>query len=238
MRSLSIRRRWGVIAVMALAVVPLAIAVPTGAAGPVSKTAVVPLGGQVACRLHDPQPTDPLEMNTVAAAGLFKTVAMAKELFDCQAAGARTVAKDLETFIEIVQDAKRVIELRVELAHCTKDFAAGTVKCVWSKPDLFQLPTPIAGCDPTTLHSPPDPVVMNTAVAGVIKTIKVEKEIMQCGAEIGDLYTFTEIIEARTALASGGFTFRPIIHRFLGVMCFKQVQQADINRCARFNPGA
>jgi len=36
----------------------------------------VPLGGQVACRLHDPQPTDPLEMNTVAAAGLFKTVAM------------------------------------------------------------------------------------------------------------------------------------------------------------------
>jgi hypothetical protein len=126
----------------------------------------------------------------------------------------------------------------VELARCTKNFAAGTVRCAWSKPDVAQLPTPIAGCDPATNMSPPDPVVMNTAVAGVIKTIKVDKEIMQCGPELGEVYTFTEIIEARATLPNGGTTFRPVIQRFLGLICFKQVQQANINRCARFNPGA
>jgi len=219
-----------------LALVPLVIAVPTGAAGPAAKAALAPQQ-QAVCVLHNPQPAAPLEMNTVTANGLFKTVAMEKELFDCKnaAGGAVVIAKDLETFIEIIQNAKTVVDFRVELAHCTKNFPVGTVRCTWSKPDLIQITTPIKNCDPATNTSPPDPVVMNTAVAGVIKTIKVEKEIMRCGPEIGELYTFTQIVEARATSAAGP-TFKTIQRQFFGLMCFKQEQQATINRCARFQP--
>jgi hypothetical protein len=52
----------------------------------------------LSCQPTNPQPAQPLEMNTVVGGGVAKTVAMEKELFDCQdPAAGTTFSRDVET---------------------------------------------------------------------------------------------------------------------------------------------
>jgi hypothetical protein len=205
-------------------------------------------GQQLACRLAAPplQPAEPLEMNTVLQDGLFKTVVMEKEVFECTLDGQNfTQVRDVETFIEIVEQGGpknvRVVEKRVEAATCIKDFAAGTVDCRARTIDLGTSVAPLADCRVAQEATPPrDPVEMNTVAPpnGAIKTIKVEKEILDCstgtGPAIGDLYLFTEIIEARTETATGAPTLRPTRKRFEGILCFKSAERAALIQCVQF----
>jgi hypothetical protein len=194
-------------------------------------------GGQVACGLQR-APAQPLELNTVAADGLFKTVAMEKEIFTCRnAAGNAVVIRDLETFIEVIQRANgEIVALRVELATCNKDFRTDRITCGIA-PLPLGAPTqaPLEGCDIETQAVPADPVVMNTELTGpVVKTIKVEKEWFRCGNRLRDVYVFTEIMERREQLAGGGETYVPFLRRAFGLVCVKNVRAGRIEVCRRF----
>ena len=196
----------------------------------------------VACVLFDPQPAQPLEMNTVVVAGHAKTVAMEKELFDCRSAetGDR-FARDVETFVEIVERASSTtvttVARRVIVATCDKNFDDGSVSCRTASVALGGLVgNALSGCEPPlpggVIRNPADPVEMNTVVMGdFIKTIKLEKEVLECGEDrVGDVYLFTELIERRSSAAPIPV---PFSNRFDGIMCFKDTSQGAIVSCNR-----
>lgn len=190
------------------------------------------------CQSADP--SHPLEMNTVEAARLFKTVAMEKEVFYCgNDPQSLNAVVDLETFIEIIESPRelgRVVEKRVEVARCEKIFGGpGALRCttreILLEPGSASL---LANCTPPQREQQPsDPVEMNTVASrdGTVKTIKLEKEVFQCGPFIGDLYLFTEIIERPSETETGLPTLRPIDKRFEGIMCLKDPKKQDISRC-------
>src|ERR671919_184471 len=197
------------------------------------------------CRAADPplQPEEPLEMNTVVVDRLFKTVVMEKEVFVClDASGAETQIADLETFIEITERAAparssvQPVAKRVEVAKCVKDFVEGLVRCEPASMRLPNIDVPLEGCrvDLERPGTPRDPVVMNTATAGkMVKTIKVEKEVLVCGNLIGDLYLFTEIIEAPDNRRAPK-RLKPVVKQFEGIMCLKYPVVAEIRSCGMF----
>ncbi len=199
-------------------------------------------GQQAGCTLDpDQQPAEPLEMNTVLQGSLFKTVVMEKEIFICRnEAGAPERIHDVETFIEIIEritnNEIRLVQKRVEVATCVKDMVTGSVTC--GVKDL-QLPVatfePLEGCSPESRFRMSDPVEMNTVapVQGPIKTIKVEKEVFDCGPTVRDLYLFTEIHERQT---TAGTNIRPFRKLFEGVVCFKIPAEATVDRCFQFVP--
>jgi hypothetical protein len=201
-------------------------------------------GAQVTplCTPTNPQPAAPLEMNTVVIGSVAKTVAMEKELFDCQDSTGAQFARDVETFVEILETGTATnistAARRVIIATCDKNFVpTGRVLCK-SKTITLTAPVanPLAGCRQfpaaSVLKTPADPVEMNTVVVGdVVKTIKVEKEVLDCGTFVGEVYLFTEVIELRTAAQPVPAT---IATRFDGIMCRKTVQLGDITSCTRF----
>ena len=216
------------------------VARATGEAGP----SPIPEG----CQLRAPQPGAPLELDVVVVGRLVKTIAMQKEVFDCFD-GQSTIAaiKDVETFVEIV--GKRTSEkrgflettaTRIEAATCTKSLRTGRVGCGVAPVQLGATRTPLAGCSPMhgsypfdPVEQPSDPVEMSTVRfgGGLVDTVKVEKEVFDCGGRIGDLYLFTEIVEAARA-----DTIRPVERRFSGVVCLKDAVRAVVVGCAAFTP--
>jgi hypothetical protein len=66
---------------------------------------------------------------------------------------------------------------------------------------------------------------------GLVKTVKVEKEVLDCGGAIGDVYVFTELIERASA---NSFT-RPAA-LFAGVVCLKNAATAQVTSCKVFTP--
>jgi hypothetical protein len=207
--------------------------------------------GQIATEQCTParpplQPEEPLEMNTVVVDRLFKTVVMEKEVFVClDAEGAATQIVDLETFIEIVERAVprksggvRLVDKRVEVAKCVKDFVEGFVRCEPRKTRVRTIDVPLEGCEINLERpgTPRDPVVMTTDVAAkVVKTVMVEKEVFNCGEMIGDLYLFTEIIEAPDDRREPT-TLKPVLKRFQGILCVKDPTIAEIRSCREFTP--
>ena len=254
MRSLVVPRRWwSISALAALAVAASVFAASTGAAPSPASQVSVQLNklrtDTLTCKLSQSQPAAPLEMNTVAANGLFKTVAMEKEIFECtDSKGVIGQIRDVETFLEIVGTEKRTIEVRAELATCVKDFASGQIECGNSPLELGTTDAPIKGCDPLGVSAPADPVVMNTEALGKsVKTIKVEKEVFTCAGapatiaapvEVRDVYIFTEIIESLRNLSSTSsqVAYRPTIRRFLGIVCTKLVPAGTVASCMKFTP--
>ena len=195
------------------------------------------------CQPTNPQPSQPLEMNTVVVNGHAKTVAMEKELFDCQAQdGTVQFVRDVETFVEIIERATSTnvttVARRVIIATCDKNWLPnGSVSCRTANITLGGLVgDALKGCRPLppggVVRNPEDPVEMNTVVMGdFIKTIKVEKEVFACAnGRIGDLYLFTELIERRSSAAP---IPAPFAERFDGIMCFKDPAQGVIERCTR-----
>lgn len=197
----------------------------------------------VTCQPTDPQPAAPLEMNTVQVDDLAKTIAMEKELFSCQdpAAGA-TFSRDVETFVEVIEQATATnvtrVARRVLIVTCDKNFApTGVVDCRTANIPLGpKVPSALQGCQTpppgSVVRTPADPVEMNSvALLDFIKTIKVEKEVLNCPGFIGDVYLFTEVLEKRTTGASG---YVPFSTRFDGILCRKDPQQGVITSCTRF----
>jgi hypothetical protein len=246
------RRRFGwLIAGLVVASISLSSAAPLGAKN--AKPVAAPEGNVNTCRLADPpmQPALPLELNTIARDGLFKTVAMEKEVFICGTAAAPdTIIRDVETFIEAVELNKgQQIEWRTEIATCNKNFQTGVVQCRTKQLPLPTIDVPLQGCQPLQLanRQPLDPVEMNTVTTigtdhrEYVKTVKVEKEILACespNAQIGENYLFTEIIEMRAIIAGTNTqTYRPALRQFFGVFCRKNVPLGTIVSCGRYKAG-
>lgn len=198
----------------------------------VSKSAFLTEPVQIVCTwASQNQPDSPLELNSVAAGSIAKSVAMEKEVFQCfdrndpHANVVRTI--DVETFVEVIERARqgkvKTIDKRVEVAACTKDRSLlnldpARLQCDTKDVTLQDVPKAFLGC--ALLNLPHDPVEMNTVslLGGkLVKTIKVEKEIWDCDATILDLYLFTEIVEARS---NGGF--QPVSKTFEAIICQKE----------------
>ena len=238
------RRRWAAIGALvgALLILPAA---PIGA----SPAREAPQGAQPgSCGTEEINL--PLELNTVAAGGLWKTLAMEKESFHCVNTDGSSYVRDVETFIEVVEKGRgTLVEATVQVATCFKQYPGGGVECKWNAKTLGNTATPVANCRP--LESQPyDPVEMNTTVNQTgttaatmfIKTIKVEKDVWECGDPAtssiwADLYVFSELVETQVNLPNNaGKSWRPAVRQFFGVVCYKDWQHGLIDRCARFVP--
>jgi hypothetical protein len=210
-----------------------------------------PLG----CFLHDPQPEHPLEMNTVVSDPrtsqfrdpLIKHVIMEKEIYDCDV-NFRSFTRDVETFIEIIQRVQggrtTTVEKRVEEIACDKGNRAGFgVECSARDVPLEEgLPGNIICSEPAQRVQPKDPVEMNTVITSrqdTVKTFKVDKELIDCREDLGggvfspasgDLYLFTEIVEAR-AVVAGVDNIRSTEKKFQAILCL-----IDRGRCFHFIP--
>jgi hypothetical protein len=204
------------------------------------------------CELAVPPqgPEEPLEMNSVVFRELVKTVVMEKEVFNCTSQSGLPQIKDVETFVEVVErrDGRemRVVDERVEVAQCIKNLGNGRVSCAANTVGLGPSQSqPLTGCSqPADGRQPRDPVEMDTAVSGsLVKTIKVEKETFTCGGgpavaeSIGDLYVFTEIIEAPEQTAEREPTLQPVARAFRAIFCLKDEQTATVVACARAATG-
>ena len=100
--------------------------------------------------------------------------------------------------------------------------------------------TPLTQCGTThgtypfpELQQPSHPVEMETVVLrnGLVKTVKVEKEVFFCSGRVADLYLFTHVHE--TATAHG---VRMTGRRFDGVICVKDEARGRIAGCRLFTP--
>jgi hypothetical protein len=221
-------------AALAMFAVPLA----TGQGGP----SPVPEG----CQLRSPQPEAPLKLNLVAVNGFVKAIAMQKEVFNCfDSRGSVESIKDVETFVELVgrlENGKpKSVARRVEAVTCAKDFRSGGVECGTRAVQLGHSSAPLTGCSPVSgtypfepVAQPAHPVEMSTVVVEKRRahTVKVEKEVLDCGGRIGDLYLFTEIHQE----AEKGKTVRPVSTVFAGVICLKDAVRASVVGCRLFTP--
>lgn len=189
------------------------------------------------------QPTHPLEMNQVTAGQLAKTIVMEKEIFNCYASNEQFEGiRDVETFLEInetiANDQVTTTVRRAENYTCFKDFIKGTVECGTRViPITSVTASPIQGCNPSpNIPQPEDPVEMSTNIVnGYPKTVKVEKELLDCAGNIGELFLFTEIVEKASTNPSGQPTYVPIKRAFDGILCLK-TQQGRIDKCLQFGP--
>jgi hypothetical protein len=203
-------------------------------------------GATITCQLTGPR--EGLELNTIAVGSLFKTIAMEKELFDCGPVGGQvTQQRDVETFIELVQNTKgQLVEPpSTMLTTCISAPGAGTITCTNKNLPLSPPnPTPLKGCRPGSAATPADPVEMNTAITnGIVKTIKVDKSWYSCdtpqGVVIQDVYVFNEILEQRaTVPGTNTPTVKPFLRKTFGVVCTKIEARAAITACAPFRTTA
>lgn len=231
-------------------------------AGAAARPRAVVRGADGPCQV---QPGGGLQLNTVVLSpggssadrfALVKSVAMEKEIFFCQPGQIR----DHETFVELVE-LKRgqnvtTVDRGVLETVCVKDFTSHTTQgasgatCVAKRVDLVGPdPTPFQGCLPSQSIPQPNPAVqMNTVALGnLTKTVKVEKEVLDCskrfgnqpGTVAGDVYLFTEIVEGIDKTSQGLPTLRPLATgiTFEGVICFKHLQLAQIASCETFQTG-
>jgi hypothetical protein len=225
-------------AVVALGIVlgPLA----TGGGG--QSPSPIPQG----CQLKSPQPEAPLKLNVVAVRRFVKSIAMEKEVFNCYGAESRLEqVRDVETFIEVIERTRsggrtEVLAKRIDVVSCVKDLTNGRVSCRSEAMQLGSTSTPLARCTTThgtypfpELQQPAHPVEMETVVLrnGLVKTVKVEKEVFFCNGRIADLYLFTHVHESATTRS-----VRTTGERFDGVICFKDEARGRISECRLFTP--
>src|SRR4029450_2924694 len=115
----------------------------------------------------------------------------------------------------------------VEQAACLKTYPRGVVSCRSRRVTVGPPSNPMKGCKPRPMDSQPAaPVRMSSVVFGrLVKTVKVEKEIWACPEGIGDVYLFTEIVEAAPGKVSQRL--------FEGLLCIKSESKAEVVRCDR-----
>lgn len=246
MRRGTARLAWisGTLAV-AGGIAAIIVSIATGASpSPSPSPSPIPEG----CQLQSPQPEAPLKLNAVPRKDLVKVVAMEKETFNCyDARSTLAQIKDLETFIEIVEQSAggknagmTTVKTAIDAVTCTKDLKTGRVSCKSEPMPLAVTNTPLLGCTPTrstypfaVIQQPSHPVEMATVVSDdkLVTTIKVEKEIYDCSGQVGDLYLFTERVELADANS-----FNTVQRRFSGAICFKNETAAKLTSCKLFTP--
>jgi hypothetical protein len=246
-----IRRYWLGAAGLAALGVALGLLVPLAlAGGDHAKRA-----SAVTCTVSStPTPAFPLELNTVAFGTLAKTVAMEKDVLNCQGqgpSGTVSLTRDVETFVDVAErippsgtPTVTMLAPTVFVSICDKTpapaAAGGGIACkqvsvrvtkATAPPLTNQCGQPIAQL--------PDPVEMNSINFhdDWVKTIKVEKEIYSCndGTTFNDLYLFTELLEKKNA---NGDNFTPPIARVVGVFCQRNKFDGTIGPCNWFTPTA
>lgn len=208
------------------------------------------------CQLKSPQPEAPLKLNVVAVRQFVKSIAMEKEVFNCYDAQSRLEQiKDVETFIEIIErtgsggsqkgrkkrnSGTTLLAKRIDVVSCAKNLMNGRVSCKSEAIQLGTTSTPLSQCRTThgtypfpELQQPSHPVEMETVVLrnGVVKTVKVEKEVFFCSGRVADFYLFTHINET-----ASGHAVRTTGRRFDGVICFKDEARGRISACRLFTP--
>jgi hypothetical protein len=229
--------------VLAVAVVGVVVPLATSANGP--SPSPIPEG----CQLRSPQPEAPLKLNVVAVRNLAKTIAVEKEVFSCFDAQSRLARiKNVDTTIEFAERGGAgkkptlvTVGKAIEAETCTKDITTGSIACKAEAIPLGVTETPLKNCQLTkgtypfdALQQPTHPIEMATVRLndGLVKTVQVEKEIFDCAGRIGDVYLFTELVEATQA---NGFTH--VRTQFEGVVCFKSETTAQLVACKLFTPG-
>jgi hypothetical protein len=224
------------------------------AASPSPSPSPIPQG----CQLVSPQPEAPLKLNVIAWGNLAKTIVMEKEIFNCYDSQSTLASvRDVQTFIEIVERGVRgksygkhgkaatspsvqALGKMVQADTCIKDLKTGGVSCKSVELPLGVTKTPLERCRVTkgtypfpVVPQPTHPVEMSTVRLSdrLIKTVAVEKEVFDCGGQIGDLYLFTEVIEL-----AKGLHVRPVDTQFEGVICLKNEATAQLVSCKVFTP--
>lgn len=251
-RTQRLQGRWlgvGFAAVAAFAIVLGPLAAGGGSASP--SPSPIPEG----CQLRSPQPEAPLKLNVIAVRRFVKSIAMEKEVFNCyDARQLLAQIKDVETFIEIIERTEssrshkkggspttEVVATRVDVVSCVKDLTNGRVSCKSEAMQLGSTSTPLTQCGTThgtypfpELQQPSHPVEMETVVLrnGLVKTVKVEKEVFFCGGRVADLYLLTHVHETAST-----HSVRTTGTRFDGVICFKDEAKGRIAACRLFTPG-
>lgn len=208
------------------------------------------------CHLAAPQPEHPLEMNSVVSDPrtsqfrdpLIKHVIMEKEIYNCVrdpgTPDERPFVRDIETFIEIIQrvQAGRAVpvEKRVEQVICDKGAPPGGffgITCSTRDVPLEQAP-PAFDCPPARPEMT-DPTEMNTVITSrqdIIKTLKVDKEVLQCSESPTEahVYLFTEIVEQRAGGPAD--TIRITEKKFQAITCEASLNGGEIQSCSHFIP--
>jgi len=241
--------RRGTVAVL-VALGALVVVGSAGSASPSPSPSPIPSG----CQLVSPQPEAPLKLNLVSLHGVAKTIVMEKEVFNCYDSRSTLASvRDVQTFIELIergvsgrsrgkhhgQPGVEALGKMVQADTCIKDLKSGGVSCRSVSLPLGVTTTPVKGCSVTkgtypfpVVTQPTHPVEMSTVSIGrLVKTVAVEKEVLDCGGQIGDLYLFTEVIEQ-----AKGFAVRPVSTQFEGVMCLKSESNAQLVSCKLFTP--
>jgi hypothetical protein len=239
--------RWGLpsgLLLLAAAVVGVVVPLATSANGP--SPSPIPSG----CQLRSPQPEAPLKLNVVAVRNLAKTIAVEKEVFSCFDAQSRLArVRNVDTTIEFTERGTRgtkptlaTVGKAIESDTCVKDITTGRVSCKAEAIPLGVTETPLKNCQLTkgtypfdAVQQPTHPIDMATVRLnnGLVKTVQVEKEVFDCEGRIGDVYLFTELVEA--AQANG---FIHVRTQFDGVVCFKNETTAQLVSCKLFTPTA
>ena len=131
---------------------------------------------------------DPIQMNTVKAGDVAKTVHAEKEVYDCEIdQGGIAVIVDVTIIAEIYENmtSKTIIRQQAEVLTCIKtEFNGELVNCYVTIPEGSVV---LTGCVEQRLQSPID---MNTVNKNkIVKTIKAEKEIFLCDLDTDDPLT-------------------------------------------------
>jgi hypothetical protein len=128
----------------------------------------------------------------------------------------------------------------VQANTCIKDLKSGGVSCKSISLPVGVTRTPLEKCRVTkvtypfpVVPQPTHPIEMSTVTLSdrLVKTVSVEKEVFDCGGQIGDLYLFTDVIEL-----AKGLDVRPVATRFEGVIRLKNESTAELVSCKLFTP--
>jgi hypothetical protein len=238
------RRIFGALVAASAAVVGVIVPLATSANGP--SPSPIPQG----CQLRSPQPEAPLKLNVAAVNNLAKTIAVETEVFSCFDAQSNLAQiKNVDTTIEITErggtGAKptlTTVSKSIATDTCAKDLQTGRVSCKAEAMPLGVTAAPLTNCRVTRgtypfdpVQQPTHPIEMSTVTLddGFVKTVRVDKEVFDCSGRIGDVYLFTEVIEATQQTG-----FRSVRTQFEGVVCFKNETTALVTECKLFTPGS
>jgi hypothetical protein len=235
--------RWCMLGAL-LAVVGVIVPLATSADGP--SPSPIPEG----CQLRSPQPEAPFKLNVVAVKNLAKTIAVETEVFSCFDAQSNLAQiKDVDTTIELIERGSTgakptltTVSKSIMAETCSKNLQTGRVSCKAETLPLGVTETPLTKCQVTkgtypfdTVVQPTHPLEMNTVTLddGLVKTVRVDKEVFDCSGRIGDVYLFTEVVEATNP---SGFSLDRT--QFEGVVCFKNETTAKVSECKLFTPAS
>jgi hypothetical protein len=171
------------------------------------------------CILADPQPDDPIDMNTVIASKsgteYAKTIHREKQIFSCEDLNNPSLIYIVEVaiFAELIEkiDSKTFVRKQTDAITCLKDSDGFVIECQKRTPTTQDVPS--SNCSEVPLSHP---VEMNTVVSNakpnIVKTVDAEKEVFLCDFNKKvDVIIFTEIWEDLNKLPGNPVVKRDVV---------------------------